>query len=156
MNPTEHEQIRAYFCERFPCETLTDDEIASLAKMPLVVRLCASGARSVDGFLRGLPDDLLTRVILLLHDFFEWSDREAPESWPVELHCVTTMLYHGEIGDDAITSDEEMGDAVVRLAALTLIERSRREEADSFVAPYSLASTREPLKMLAQESLTGH
>lgn len=138
----EHKQIRAYLSERLLDESLTDDEIASLAAMPLISHLCARPAKNVDAFLRGLPDDLLDRLGCLALEFFDWADGEQPESWPVELHAITTLLYHAEAGYDVETDNAEIGQACARLSTLALVERGRRLGPYRDVAPYTL--TRDP------------
>jgi hypothetical protein len=123
--------------------------------LPIVAHLCAADPRSVDDFLRGLPDNLLVRLSWLAHDFFEWSNLGKPETWPTELTVLAALLYSGEVEDDGV-SDEGLVFVVGRLAGLTLIECARREGHYSYVAPYRLAAPGEPAMVPARESLTEH
>jgi hypothetical protein len=151
---TKHKQIRLVLERRLKAP-LTDPEVEGLGGLPLASHICATDPRGVDGFLRGLPDDLLTRLRRLAHDFFEWSDLGKPETWPAELTVLAALLYPAEVEAESVT-DEEMSFAVGRLAGLSLIECARRDGRYSFVAPYSLAQAGEPARIPARERLTEH
>jgi len=132
------EEVRRYFSERFAAGAPSDDEIEQIASSPFMGYICANDITHVDPFLRGLPDALLVILEALALDFFEWADRECPESWPAQIHGVAACLYHGEAGFNTATTHEEMGEICKRLSTLTLVERERRDGAHPNVEPYTL------------------
>jgi hypothetical protein len=150
------EEIRRYLRERFPgeqAETLSGDQLAQLATMPLVAYVCGNDIKRIDNFLRDLPENLLAHLEGLAIEFCAWSS--GSETWPTEFGVLATVLWFVENGPEPAT-DEEIGAACAMLAENAFTEGNRRDGVYSFVGPYSL--TREPARMPAQEreGVMGH
>jgi hypothetical protein len=132
LSKEEREQIKAHIGGMLTGEPISDAELENLAMVsPAAFYLTARrelgiiGGASAEDLLRALPDDLLEELQSKFRDFLEQSDPYEPDTWDIDILCLTERLtLDGKSANNA--TNEEMRRAVFELMSLAYLEWQRR------------------------------
>jgi hypothetical protein len=132
LTKEEREQVKARIGDMLSGEPISDAELENLARVsPAAFYLIARrelgiiGGATADAILRALPDDLLEELQSKFRDFLEQSNPSEPDTWDIDILCLTErLILDGKSADNA--TKDEMRRSVFELMSLTYLEWERR------------------------------